>query len=62
MLAKTDNMQEAYRTVFSALSANVFYHCPESMFLIHVSWFSKCQLKAVKEIKLIWYSMCSDPE
>lgn len=40
-LAQSGDNQSAYEVLASASSANVFYHFPDSMFLIHVCWFSK---------------------
>ena len=40
-LAYDGKMNQAYQIVASATQANVFYHSPDSLFLIHVCWFSK---------------------
>ena len=41
MLALKNEAQNGYEIISSALNANVFYHSPDSMFLIHVCWFSE---------------------
>jgi general transcription factor 3C polypeptide 3 (transcription factor C subunit 4) len=41
ILAKSSNVQDAYDIISIASGANVFYHSPECMFLIHVCWFSR---------------------
>lgn len=38
-LAKCNYMQAAYDIISSTLNANIFYHSPDSVFLIHVCWF-----------------------
>ena len=40
-LAKSGDIKSAYDTIASAFHANVFFHSPEALFLIHVCWFSK---------------------
>ena len=39
--AHEGDLKQAYRIMTSATQANVFYHSPDSLFLIHVCWFSK---------------------
>ncbi|KAL8738627.1 MAG: hypothetical protein Q9181_000623 [Wetmoreana brouardii] len=41
LLARSENIDKAYEILNIANDANVFYCCPESMFLIHVCWFGK---------------------
>lgn len=43
-LARESKIQAAYEIILSASSANVFYHSPPCLFLIHVCWFSKLLL------------------
>lgn len=50
-LAQGGNILSSYETIAAAFHANVFYHSPESLFLIHVCWFSEfpsrfCSVKA----------------
>lgn len=40
-IARDGEVKFAYEIIASALSANVFVHSKESLFLIHVCWFSK---------------------
>ena len=40
-LAYDGRKSQAYQIMVSATQANVFYHSPDSLFLIHVCWFSK---------------------
>lgn len=44
MLAMNDQSSSAYEVLSSAYDANVFFHSRDSMFLIHVCWFSKRSL------------------
>lgn len=39
-LAQGGNILSSYETIAAAFHANVFYHSPESLFLIHVCWFT----------------------
>lgn len=41
MLALSSDVQGGYEIISSALNVNVFCHSPDSIFLIHVCWFSK---------------------
>ena len=41
LMALDADLCSAYEIVASAYHANVFYHSPESLFLIHVCWFGK---------------------
>ncbi|KAL8701755.1 MAG: hypothetical protein Q9201_004736 [Fulgogasparrea decipioides] len=41
LLARSENIDKAYEILNIANDANVFYCCPESMFLIHVCWSGK---------------------
>ena len=61
-LAQSGDRRQAYDVVTSASNANVFYHSPDSMFLIHVSWFSKFFSKSLFDCAKInsdHYSLCS---
>lgn len=40
-LSHSGDAKKAYEVISSASEANVFYHCPDSLLLIHVCWFSK---------------------
>lgn len=40
-LAQGGNILPSYEIVAAAFNANVFYHSPESLFVIHVCWFSE---------------------
>ena len=40
-LAQGGNILSSYETIAAAFHANVFYHSPESIFLIHICWFSE---------------------
>ncbi|KAI9838563.1 MAG: hypothetical protein M1819_004872 [Sarea resinae] len=46
--AKINKVQDAYEILSAATDANVFYHSPESMFMIHTCWFT-CALYANDE-------------
>ena len=41
VLAQDGNLAYSYDVIAGARDANVFYHSPESLLLIHVCWFSK---------------------
>ena len=41
LLAQNGDVESSYGIVSTVSDANVFYHSPDSMFLIHVCWFSK---------------------
>ncbi len=47
MLALNDELSSAYEVLSSAYDANVFFHSQDSMFLIHVCWFSERSLRIV---------------
>lgn len=40
-LSHSGDTKKAYEVISSASEANVFYHCPESLLIIYVCWFSK---------------------
>lgn len=40
-LSHSGDTKKAYEVISLASEANVFYHCPESLLLIYVCWFSK---------------------
>lgn len=40
-LSHSGDAKKAYEVINSASEANVFYHCSESLLLIHVCWFSR---------------------
>ena len=42
LLAKNGDVESSYGIISTVSDANVFYHSSDSMFLIHVCWFSKC--------------------
>lgn len=42
-LSRNGDIEAAYEIIAAAFHANVFYHSTESLFQIHVCWFSKFQ-------------------
>lgn len=40
-LAGAGDIRSAYEVIATAFHANVFFHSPDSQYLIHVCWFSK---------------------
>lgn len=43
-LSRGGDIEGAYETMTTATDASVFYHNRQFMFLIHVCWFSMCNL------------------
>lgn len=57
-LAQNENILSSYDVIAAAFHANVFYHSPESLFLIHVCWFSKYAPKTCG-VKTNIYTACA---
>ena len=57
-LAQSGNILSSYDVIDAAFHANVFYHSPESLFLIHVCWFSKYPPK-IYRVKTHTYTACA---
>ena len=57
-LAQSGNILSSYETIAAAFNANVFYHSPESLFLIHVCWFSE-YLSVSRGVEAHRYTACA---
>lgn len=57
-LAQGGNILSSYEIVTAAFHANVFYHSPESLFLIHACWFSEYSPKSYG-LKIETYTACA---
>lgn len=51
LLAQNGDVESSYELVATASHGNVFYHSPDSMFLIHVCWFSKYRWSSHRQLK-----------
>lgn len=59
-LSHSGDAKKAYEVIRSASEANVFYHCPESLLLIHVCWFSKfLDMSFHLEELRVFHSLCT---
>lgn len=50
-LAQNGDIEGAYETITAATDASVFYHDHQFMYLIHVCWFSMCNLSSIGDIQ-----------
>lgn len=49
-LARGGDIEGAYETITAATEASVFYHNQQSMYLIHVCWFSMRNLSRIGDV------------
>ena len=57
-LAQGGNILSSYEIIAAAFHANVFYHSPNSLFLIHVCWFSE-YFPISNDVKTNAYTACA---
>ena len=59
MLAHGDDFNSAYEILSAAHDANIFFHSQDSMFLLHVCWFSESNKGLVSTLSTNHYAACA---